>query len=176
MRGGALGANPHNITPPLPQANQRAFLIGVVVVLLGFDGPGPVSITFQASAQPAVEATASSVPGPLEDGMPLQPPTWFGGVVLQLDLLGRKPGYQTSRADWSTWWLHPAVVLLGHLGWNDIREGDVRQMAGTSRDSVVSHSPNHQDWFERYGVPWSAQYQIGILVSCDDPSCVGLLC
>ncbi|KAG8910737.1 hypothetical protein FRC01_006159 [Tulasnella sp. 417] len=30
---------------------------------------------------------------------------------------------------------------------------------------IIAHSDRHIDWFDKYGVPWSAQWQIGVLVS-----------
>ncbi|KAG8899016.1 hypothetical protein FRC00_002045 [Tulasnella sp. 408] len=31
--------------------------------------------------------------------------------------------------------------------------------------SIIGHSDKHTDWFDKYGVPWSAQWQIAVLVS-----------
>ncbi|KAG8910793.1 hypothetical protein FRC01_006123 [Tulasnella sp. 417] len=31
--------------------------------------------------------------------------------------------------------------------------------------SIIAHQDRHTDWFDKYGVPWSAQWQIGVLVS-----------
>ncbi|KAG9040386.1 hypothetical protein FS837_000719, partial [Tulasnella sp. UAMH 9824] len=31
--------------------------------------------------------------------------------------------------------------------------------------SIIQHSDKHTDWFDKYGVPWSAQWQIAVLVS-----------
>ncbi|KAG9022362.1 hypothetical protein FS837_006424, partial [Tulasnella sp. UAMH 9824] len=31
--------------------------------------------------------------------------------------------------------------------------------------SIIQHSDRHTEWFDKYGVPWSAQWQIAVLVS-----------